>query len=195
MRLLKWWRTTEWRFEGWLWGRLMSRVKRNVAHLKEITGIDETQVGKVFRMDRLAASIQAIQHSECIEDIRTLRSGQTVEVHSLQRHVRSLALAMVHVGWETERALRIIGRQKRRIAMPPGRWIGWFARTFLTLKTQTGVVEPLMADYRYEVYEAIIGGQRFGERYLTVLYGLKFMQVTFGAWATALIRLLVSATK
>jgi hypothetical protein len=79
--------------------------------------------------------------------------------------------------------------------MPPGRWIGWFARTFLTLKTQTRVVEPLIADYRYEVYEATIKGERFRERYLVVLYGFKFMQVTFGAWVTALIRFLLEASK
>jgi hypothetical protein len=93
--------------------------------------------------------------------------------------------------FEVGRALRIIEKQRRRLSMPPGRYIGWFGRTFFTLKTQTRVIEPLIADYRHEVYAAIEKGQIYRERYLAIVYGVKFLQVTLWKGFAAVIRLII----
>ena len=53
------------------------------------------------------------------------------------------------------------------------------------------MIEPLIADYQHEVFDAIVKGNLFRERYLTVAYSFKFSQVTIGKGVGAIMRFLL----
>jgi hypothetical protein len=108
----------------------------------------------------------------------------------LERYCSELNLNAYLLSIAIDTGLRIAERRTRRIAMAPGRYLGWFARTFFTFKTQERVIEPLIADYQHEVFEAIVKGDAFRERFLPVLYGFKFLWIAIGKGVEIIIRLL-----
>ena len=174
------------RIEGWVFRWVQSRLEVQSKRLS------------IFGLATFTPTTRGVKLFERLRDpswrqnrLNELLAEESSQLRAFERYQSETLRDAMWISYEIERALQILERQQRLAAIPPGGFIGWLGRTFFTLKTQTRVIEPLIADYQYEINTAIAKGQLTRARFIMVAYALRFIEVTIGKWLVAIARLIL----